>query len=115
MKNKTSTAIPINAIKHLDIRYNEAICMEQEPLFMVYRFSVRKIKIFSNGLYNQVHCYLVTGQTYEKIILCLREDRGGSIYEIKTTRSLTTDKEMSEYIVKATANYLSEIFDFKLK
>lgn len=116
MKNKTSTAIPINSIKHLDIRYNEDECLLQLPLFLVWRFEVRKIKIESNGLFGfQVHCYLITGEPNEKILLCLREDRNGSIFEIKTSRSSTTDAELSGYISKATASKLSENYDFKLK
>lgn len=116
MKNKTSTAIPINSIKHLEIRYNESECLLQEPLFMVYRFAVRKIKIQSSGIFSQVHCFLVTGELpEEKILLCLREDRNGSIFEIKTCRSTTTDVELAFFIVRATASKLSENYDFKLR
>ena len=115
MKKSTTIGVPINSIKHLDIRYNETECLRQEPLFMVHRFSVRNIKIQVNGLNEYVHCYLVTGFfPIEKILICLIE-RHGNIVEVKSCFNLQMDKELAGYITKATVSRLSESFDFRLK
>ena len=96
--------------EQIAIKYNEAETLQMEALFNIWRFGIRRLKISDNCLHEHTHCFLVSGDNsiHERILICLVEDRKGSIKTIKTYRNPKMDYEMASYVIKAALEVLNE-------
>ncbi len=113
-KSKEDLTVEESFLKHLGIKFDEPVGLEF-PLFSVHRFGVKKINVRENPFNSPVHVYLVYGELYERIVVCLIENlSGGSIETIKIWKSGKMDSELGTLIAKGTCQKLSENYDFKL-